>query len=210
MPAAHRSHRLALLQTALVSTAFAMQLVISNAINPLLPIYRAQLDLSAMVLSLTFVLYVSALVLVLSLLANPRFARHAPALLLLSLVALVALVASDLFALHPEPWSILTARVLVGVAGGPGTGAASALVVGTIGAAGRSITSTGNIAGAGAESSPRSCSSRRWGRMRPVSSSSAVRCSSWCCSSPWRPCSGRGGGSTRAPSSIRRPRCTRP
>lgn len=145
MPAAHRSRRLALLQTALVSTAFAMQLVISNAINPLLPIYRAQLGLNAVVLSLTFVLYVSALVVVLALLANPRFARHAPALLLASLVALVA---SDLFALHPEPWSILTARVLVGVAGGLGTGAASALVVGTIGAAGRSITSTGNIAGA--------------------------------------------------------------
>ncbi|WP_206446554.1 MFS transporter [Agrococcus sp. KRD186] len=145
MPAAHRSRRLALLQTALVSTAFAMQLVISNAINPLLPIYRAQLGLNAVVLSLTFVLYVGALVVVLALLANPRFARHAPALLLASLVALVA---SDLFALHPEPWSILTARVLVGVAGGLGTGAASALVVGTIGAAGRSITSTGNIAGA--------------------------------------------------------------
>lgn len=145
MPAAHHSHRFALLQTALVSTAFAMQLVISNAINPLLPIYRAQLGLNAVVLSLTFVLYVGALVVVLALLANPRFARHAPALLLASLVALVA---SDLFALHPEPRSILTARVLVGVAGGLGTGAASALVVGTIGAAGRSITSTGNIAGA--------------------------------------------------------------
>lgn len=145
MPASDRSRRLALLQTALVSTAFAMQLVVSNAINPLLPIYREQLDLNAVVLSLTFVLYVGSLVMVLALLANPRFARRAPALLLLSLVVLVA---SDLFALQPEPWSILTARVLVGVAGGLGTGAASALVVGTIGAAGRSITSTGNMAGA--------------------------------------------------------------
>ncbi|WP_306232871.1 MFS transporter [Agrococcus beijingensis] len=140
-----RSHRLALLQTALVSAAFAMQLVVSNAINPLLPVYREQLDLSALVLSLTFVLYVGALVAVLSLLANPRFARHAPWLLLVSLVVLIA---SDLFAVHPEPWSILASRVLVGVAGGLGTGAASALVVGTIGAAGRAITSTGNIAGA--------------------------------------------------------------
>lgn len=145
MTASDRSRPLALLHTALVSTAFAMQLVISNAINPLLPIYREQLDMSALVLSLTFVLYVCALVLVLALLARPRFARAAPGLLLLSLVALVV---SDLLAAHPEAWSILAARVLVGIAGGLGTGAASALVVGTIGARGRSITSTGNMAGA--------------------------------------------------------------
>ena len=145
MIASDRSRPLALLQTALVSTAFAMQLVISNAINPLLPIYREQLGMSAFVLSLTFVLYVGALVLVLALLARPRFARVAPALLLLSLAALVV---SDLLAAHPEVWSILASRVLVGVAGGLGTGAASALVVGTIGARGRSITSTGNMAGA--------------------------------------------------------------
>ena len=120
MIASDRSRPLALLQTALVSTAFAMQLVISNAINPLLPIYREQLGMSAFVLSLTFVLYVGALVLVLALLARPRFARVAPALLLLSLAALVV---SDLLAAHPEVWSILASRVLVGVAGGLGTGA---------------------------------------------------------------------------------------
>ncbi|GAA1419417.1 MFS transporter [Agrococcus citreus] len=145
MPAAHRPHRLALLQTTLVSTAFAMQLVASNAINPLLPVYREQLGLSAVLLSMTFVLYVGTLVIGLTLLARPRFARHAPALVLLSLVALVA---SDLLAIQPDAASILASRVLVGVAGGLGTGAASALVVGAIGAAGRSVTATGNLIGA--------------------------------------------------------------
>lgn len=145
MPAAHRPRRLALLQTTLVSTAFAMQLVASNAINPLLPVYREQLGLSALLLSMTFVLYVGTLVIGLTLLARPRFARHAPVLLLLSLVALVA---SDLLAIQPDAVSILASRVLVGVAGGLGTGAASALVVGAIGAAGRSVTATGNLIGA--------------------------------------------------------------
>lgn len=145
MPAAHRPRRLALLQTTLVSTAFAMQLVASNAINPLLPVYREQLGLSALLLSMTFVLYVGTLVVGLTLLARPRFARHAPALLLLSLATLVA---SDLLAIQPDAASILASRVLVGVAGGLGTGAASALVVGAIGAAGRSVTATGNLIGA--------------------------------------------------------------
>lgn len=145
MTAGRRSRFLALLQTSLVAVAFAMQLVASNAINPILPLYREHLGLSTVVLSLTFVLYVVSLVTGLALLAKPTFARHAPALVLLSLVALIV---SDLLSLGLDPWAILIGRVFVGVAGGLATGAASALVVGTIGAAGRDVTTTGNLLGA--------------------------------------------------------------
>lgn len=136
--------RLALAQATLVSSAFALLLVASNLINPMLPVYRDVLDLSSLVLSLTFVLYVGALVAVLIVLARPRFAQHATTLVLCSLSTLVA---SDLLLANTEQWSILLGRVLAGIAAGLGTGAASALVVSAIGAAGRSITATGNLVG---------------------------------------------------------------
>lgn len=135
---------LALAQATLVSMAFALLLVASNLINPMLPVYRDLLDLSSLVLSLTFVLYVAALVAVLAILARPRFARHATTLVLCSLTALAG---SDLLLANTEQWSILLGRILAGIAAGLGTGAASALVVSAIGPAGRSVTATGNLIG---------------------------------------------------------------
>jgi hypothetical protein len=46
------------------------------------------------------------------------------------------------------PDTILGGRILAGIAGGLGTGAASALVVAAIGTTGRAVTATGNTIGA--------------------------------------------------------------
>ncbi|GAA4429285.1 hypothetical protein GCM10023169_31430 [Georgenia halophila] len=121
-----------------------MLLAGSNAVNPLLPIYREQLGLDPLVLSLTFVLYVAVLVCALFFLARPGRAHHATPFLLASLALLIA---SDLLLAHAQEWSILAGRVCAGLSGGLGTGAASALVVAAIGAKGRAVTATGNFVG---------------------------------------------------------------
>ena len=105
-------------QAALVAACFSLLLAGSNAFCPLLPVYRDRLGLDPLVLSLTFTLYVAALVVVLFTLARPRFTRHAAPLLLASLTMMIT---SDL------------GRAVAGIAGGLGTGAASALVVAAIG-----------------------------------------------------------------------------
>lgn len=134
----------AVAQSAIIAASFAMLLAGSNAINPLLPAYRNLLGLDALTLSLTFVIYVTVLVIALFVLARPGFTRHAVPLLLASLAVAIP---SDLLLAHAEEWSILAGRALAGVAGGLGTGAASALVVAAIGARGRGVTATGNSAG---------------------------------------------------------------
>ncbi|GAA0998645.1 hypothetical protein GCM10009555_098340 [Acrocarpospora macrocephala] len=131
-------------QAALVAASFAMLLAGSNAVYPLLPVYRDMLGLEPFVLSLTFTLYVVVLVVALFALARPRFTRHAAPLLLTSLSMMIV---SDLLMAHTEEAFILIGRALGGIAGGLGTGAASALVVAAIGARGRAVTATGNTAG---------------------------------------------------------------
>ena len=135
---------LAAAQAGVVATSFSMLLAGSNATYPLLPVYRDTLGLDPLVISLTFTLYVGFLVPVLFLLARPRFTRRAPILLLLSLATMIP---SDLFMAHAQEHLILIGRVLGGIAGGLGTGAASALVVAAIGARGRAVTATGNTIG---------------------------------------------------------------
>ncbi len=131
-------------QATVVALSFAMLFVASNAMNPLLPVYRDSLALDPFTLSLTFALYVAVLAVTLFALARPAFGRHAVALLLVSLTALIA---ADVLQALPHEWSILAGRMLTGVAGGLGTGSASALVVAAIGAPGRAVTVTGNFVG---------------------------------------------------------------
>jgi len=135
---------LAKAQAGIVAASFSMLLAGSNATYPLLPVYRDTLGLDPLVISLTFTLYVGFLVPVLFLLARPRFTRHAPLLLLFSLGTMIP---SDLFMAHAQEHLILIGRALGGIAGGLGTGAASALVVAAIGARGRAVTATGNTIG---------------------------------------------------------------
>ena len=125
--------------------SFAMLLAGSNAVYPLLPVYRDMLGLDALLLSLTFSLYVGVLVVALFVLSRPRWSRFAAGLLLSSLGLMIT---SDLLLTHANEWSILLGRALGGLACGGGTGATSALVVAAIGSRGRAVTSTGNAAGA--------------------------------------------------------------
>lgn len=132
-------------QATIVAASFSLLLVGTNAVNPLLPVYRDLLGLDPFLLSLTFVSYVSVLVAVLLLLARPRFTRHAVPLLLAGIA--VAIV-SDLLLAHAQEWSILLGRGVAGLGGGLGTGAAAALVVAAVGASGRALAATGNLVGA--------------------------------------------------------------
>ncbi|GAB3600292.1 MFS transporter [Microbacterium tumbae] len=132
-------------QAALVAVSFAALLAGTNAVNPLLPVYRDLLDLEPILLSLTFVSYVTVLVFVLLLLARPRFARRAAPLLL---TGMAIAIGSDLLLAHAAEWSLLLGRAVAGVAGGLATGAAAALVVAAIGAQGRALAATGNLVGA--------------------------------------------------------------
>ncbi|MGO2113312.1 MAG: MFS transporter [Pseudoclavibacter sp.] len=136
--------RAALAQAIVVGSSFTMLLAGSNAVNPLLPVYRDLLGLDPLVLSLTFVFYVAVLVCGLFVLARPRHAHRAAVFLLGSLALLVV---SNLLLAHAHEWSILIGRICAGLAGGVGTGASSALVVAAIGAKGRAVTATGNFIG---------------------------------------------------------------
>ncbi|GAB2466555.1 MFS family permease [Conyzicola lurida] len=135
----------ALAQAGIVAVAFSLLLAGTNAVNPLLPVYREVLRLEPFVLSLTFVFYVTVLVIALVVLARPSLTRHATGLLLAALA--VALGADALLSLSTE-WSVLVGRMVAGVAGGLATGAAAALVVAAIGARGRALSATGNLVGA--------------------------------------------------------------
>ena len=135
----------ALAQAGIVAVAFSLLLAGTNAVNPLLPVYREELGLEPFVLSLTFVFYVTVLVVALVVLARPSLTRHATGLLLTALA--VALGADALLSLSTE-WSVLVGRMVAGVAGGLATGAAAALVVAAIGSRGRALSATGNLVGA--------------------------------------------------------------
>ncbi|WP_127817738.1 MFS transporter [Microbacterium sp. CPCC 204701] len=136
---------LALAQAAIVAASFATLLAGTNAVNPLLPVYRDLLGLDPFLLSLTFVSYVGVLVVVLLVLSRPRFTRHAAPLLLAGIA--VAII-SDLLLANTQEWSILLGRAVAGIGGGMGTGSAAALVVAAIGAPGRALAATGNLVGA--------------------------------------------------------------
>jgi MFS family permease len=139
-----RQETAATAQSVLVAASFALLLAGSNAVYPLLPVYRGVLRLDPFVLSLTFTLYVVVLVIALFALARPRFARHAVPLLLASLSTMIV---ADVLMSRTDEALILGGRVLGGIAGGLGTGAASALVVAAIGSRGRAVTATGNTVG---------------------------------------------------------------
>ncbi|MDM4763875.1 MFS transporter [Galbitalea sp. SE-J8] len=147
MASPHSSDRstAAVAQGAIVASGFALVLAGTNAINPLLPVYRDTLGLSALVMSLTFVAYVGTLVVVLLLMARPRFTRHAPVLFGAGLA--VAVASDALLSLASEP-AVLVGRAVAGLGGGIATGAASALVVAAIGDPGRGVSATGNLVGA--------------------------------------------------------------
>lgn len=66
-------------QAGLVGASFALLLVGTNAANPLLPVYREVLGFDALLLSLTYVFYVTVLTAFFVIMARPSLARYAPA-----------------------------------------------------------------------------------------------------------------------------------
>lgn len=129
----------------LVATCFAMLLAGTNAMTPLLPLYRTELLFSPLMLTLTFTCYVSVQVGTLLVLSRPGYARHAPVLIC---TALALAIVADLSIATSHPALILVGRALAGVSAGIGTGAGSALVVAALGHRGRSVTVSGNLCGA--------------------------------------------------------------
>jgi len=125
--------------------AFGLLLAGTNMTTPLLPLYNSDLGFTPLLMSMTFVCYVSVLIGVLIVFSNPSAAKYAPQLICTSLV--VAAV-SDFLLSQANEACILLGRGVAGVAGGIGTGAAAALVVTALGAKGRSISATGNLVGA--------------------------------------------------------------
>ncbi|WP_183132152.1 MFS transporter [Pseudomonas syringae group genomosp. 3] len=132
-------------QGVLASIAFALLLAGTNAITPLLPMYRGALGFTPLLLSLTMVSYVSMLVAVLLFLSWKSVAKWSPQLLC---GALLGSIASDMLLASSSELGILAGRAIAGIAGGLGTGAAAALAVAAMGAKGRSLSATGNLAGA--------------------------------------------------------------
>ncbi len=132
-------------QGILSASAFVLLLMGTNTPTPLLPLYRDQLGFSPLVLTLTYSTYVSALVVVLFIASSPAIVRRAPMMLLSSL--LVAILADTLLATGMQQ-GVLTGRVLAGISGGIGTGAAAALTVSVFGEKGRALSVTGNLGGA--------------------------------------------------------------
>lgn len=128
-----------------MSLSFGWLLVGTNAVNPLLPLYRESLGFDELMLSLTYVCYVAVLTVCFFALSRPSVTRAAPVLLVM---ALLLAGAADLLLWGGTEWSVLAGRALSGIAGGLGTGTASALVVIAIGDRGRSVTATGNLVGA--------------------------------------------------------------
>ena len=133
------------MQGTVVTAAFVLLLVGTNAVNPLLPLYRRALSFDELLLSLTFVVYVVVLIATLFVFSRPRFSRRAPVSIA---AALVLAIASDVLLATATEGGVLAGRAVAGVAGGIGTGAASALVVAALGARGRAVSATGNLVGA--------------------------------------------------------------
>lgn len=125
--------------------AFSLLLAGTNMTTPLLPLYNSDLGFTPLLMSLTFVCYVSVLIWVLMMFSRPSVAKYAPHLICTSLVVAAM---SDCLLSQANETGILLGRGVAGVAGGVGTGAAAALVVTALGAKGRSISATGNLVGA--------------------------------------------------------------
>ena len=135
----------AIFQGVLTALAFSLLLAGSNAMTPLLPLQRSMLGFSPLMLTLTFVSYVSTLIAVLLIFSRPSFTKWASWTVC---AAMLTAIVADLALATVTETGILLGRALTGIAGGLGTGAASALVVAAIGAKGRSVSATGNLAGA--------------------------------------------------------------
>ncbi|OJY35215.1 MAG: hypothetical protein BGP11_00685 [Rhodobacterales bacterium 65-51] len=133
------------LQALLGGGAFILLLAGTNTPTPLLPVYREVLGFSPLTMTLTYISYVGALVAVLFVAASPAIASRAPLMLVLSLGLACA---ADLLLGTGQAPGILAGRALQGLSGGLGTGAAAAVVVAAIGAGGRALSATGNLAGA--------------------------------------------------------------
>ncbi|MGE7961960.1 MFS transporter [Pseudomonas sp. NPDC089918] len=125
--------------------AFSILLAGTNATTPMLPLYHQVLSFTPLMMSLTFVCYVSVLIGVLLICSHPTFVRWSSPMLCLSL--LVAAI-SDVFLSTATGSGILLGRAIAGIAGGIGTGSAAALVVAALGSLGRSLSATGNLIGA--------------------------------------------------------------
>ncbi|MGB8418663.1 MFS transporter [Paraburkholderia sp.] len=138
-------HRLRILQGWLTAVSFSLLLAGTNLTTPLLPVYRAEIGFTPFMMSMSFVAYVSVLVVVLLLFSNRGVVRFSP---LLVCVALILAAGSDVVLGTATTAGVLVGRALAGVAGGIGTGAVAALVVASLGARGRSVSATGNLIGA--------------------------------------------------------------
>jgi hypothetical protein len=132
-------------QAVVVGVSFSTLLAGSNAISPLLPVYRNVLHFDPVMLSLTFVCYVSVLAVVLLVVARSHLLRHAPLLLA---AALAITIGSDVLLSTASPTAVLGGRAIAGVALGIATGSAAALMVDAIGNRGRALIATGNLVGA--------------------------------------------------------------
>lgn len=140
-----RARGLTIAQGVLAALSFSLLLAGTNATTPLLPLYQRALHFSPLMMSLTFVCYVSVLIGVLIFCSRPKVAKWSAPLLC---VALVVFAVADGFLATATQSGILIGRVIAGIAVGAGTGAAAALVVSSYGAQGRAISATGNLIGA--------------------------------------------------------------
>ncbi|MBT9386078.1 MFS transporter [Pseudooceanicola sp. CBS1P-1] len=145
LPARIGARSLSLAQGGLAAMAFSLLLAGTNSTTPLLPVYNTELGFSPLELTLTFSVYVGALIVTLVWAARPGPAGRAPQMLC---AALVLAMAGDLLLSTGTTWGILAGRVLAGISGGCGTGASAALVTAVLGDRGRGLSATGNLAGA--------------------------------------------------------------
>lgn len=137
--------RLRVAQGVSVAAAFSLLLAGTNAITPVLPLYREFHGFTPLTMSLTFICYVAVLTLVLLLMSRPALVRWSPWCLCGALA--LAVCADVLVSSASEP-GVLAGRAVAGAAGGLGTGAAAALVVAALGSRGSSLSATGNLIGA--------------------------------------------------------------
>lgn len=129
--------------------AFAFVIASAGAIipNPLLPLYRTELGLSWMTLSVAFTINLVALIATLAWGSRTRH-RGSPGTVLL--VALAIGIGGDLVGVGSQisVGFLLASRVLSGVCLGLATGAAATLVVQAVGDRGRRLVAVGSLVGA--------------------------------------------------------------
>jgi hypothetical protein len=129
----------------LVGIGFVLLLASTNAITPLLPLYRERFGLDQFGSSTVFAIYMFVLAPTLWLCARPRVQRAAGTLLPLALVIIVG--ANLLMASGSLP-ALYAGRAVSGLAIGIGTGAAATLALSALGERGRTVAATGNLIGA--------------------------------------------------------------